>query len=46
MADNPAYKDEIMAALSTESLDEFKTIHAEILTKGNLTDFYQRLKLL
>ena len=46
IAENSSFKDEIMAALSKESLDEFKTIHEEILRKGELTDFYQRLKAL
>ena len=46
ITDNNTYKDEITAALSMESLDEFKTIHEEILRKGELTDFYQRLKML
>ena len=46
IADNSPFKDEIMSALSKESLDEFKLIHDEILKKGNLTDFYERLKLL
>ena len=46
ITDNNTFKDEITAALSMESLDEFKTIHEEILRKGELTDFYQRLKML
>lgn len=46
IANNTAFNDEIIAALATESLDEFKTIHEEILKRGDLKDFYQRLKLL
>ena len=46
IAENSPFKDEIMTALTKESLDEFKTIHEEILKKGELTDFYQRLKSL
>ena len=46
LSDNTAFKDEVMAVLSIESLDEFKAIHEEILRKGNLSDFYQRLKQL
>ena len=38
--------DEIISALSKESFEEFKTIHQEILKKGNLSDFYERLKFL
>jgi hypothetical protein len=45
-AANSAFQDEIMAALSHECLEEFRIIHEEILNKGNLSDFYQRLKLL
>ena len=46
IADNSPFKDEIMTALSRESLDEFKTIHEEILKKGELTEFYECLKSL
>ncbi len=46
LTDNDGFDDEIIAALPKESLGEFKTIHEEILRKGDLTDFYQRLKLL
>ena len=46
ITDNNAFKDEITTALSMESLDEFRTIHEEILRKAELTEFYQRLKTL
>lgn len=36
--------DEIIKALPKESIEEFKTIHEEILKKANLTEFYERLK--
>ena len=39
-------EDEIIASLPPGSLDEFKIIHEEILKKAELTDFYERLKLL
>ena len=42
---NP-FDDEIIAALSKESLDEMKAIHEEILKRGGLVEFYQKLKLL
>ena len=42
---NP-FDDEIIATLSKESLDEIKAIHEEILKKGDLVEFYQKLKLL
>ena len=38
--------DEIISALPKESKEEFKGIHEEILKKGDLTDFYEKLKLL
>ena len=41
-----AFDDEIIAALSKESLDEMKAIHEEILKRGDLVEFYQKLKLL
>ncbi len=40
------FDDEIIAALPKESLEEMKVIQEEILKKGDLTDFYDRLKLL
>lgn len=40
------FEDEIIRALPKESVDEFKVIHEEILRKSELTDFYERLKLL
>ena len=46
ITDNNTFKDEITTALSMESLDEFRTIHEEILRKAELTEFYQRLKML
>src|SRR5687768_5087935 len=45
-SDNPPFKDVIITGLPYESFDEFRTIHEEILKKGDLADFYQRLKLL
>jgi len=44
LTDQQIFDDEIIAALPKESLEEFKTIHQEILRKGELIDFYQRLK--
>lgn len=40
------FADEIIATLPKESLDEMKIIHEEILQKSNLTEFYEKLKLL
>jgi len=39
------FDDEIIAALPKESLEEFKTVHEEILRRSDLTEFYQRLKV-
>jgi len=39
-------EDEIIAALPNSSRDELKLIQEEILSKGNLAEFYQRLKSL
>lgn len=46
LTDEQAFDDEIIAALPKESLEELKVIHEEILKKGDLTDFYERLKKL
>ena len=40
------FKDEILAALPKESIDEWRQLHEEILKKSNLTNFYDRLKAL
>ncbi len=46
LTDKNNFDDEIISALPAESLEEFKGIHEEILKKGSLTEFYDRLKLL
>jgi len=46
LTDQQNFKDEIFSVLPKESLEEFKTIHEEILRKSDLTEFYERLKLL
>lgn len=40
------FGDEILSALTKEGLQEFKSLHEEILKKAELTEFYQKLKLL
>jgi len=40
------FDDEIIGALPEDSLEEFKSIHEEILRKSALTEFYDRLKTL
>jgi hypothetical protein len=44
LTDKGPFEDEIIKALPENSLEEFKTIHEEILRKGSLTEFYERLK--
>ena len=46
LTDEQAFDDEIIAALPKESVEEFKAIHEEILKRSDLTEFYERLKLL
>ncbi len=46
LTDKNTFDDEIIAALPEDSLGEFKSIHEEILRKGELTEFYDRLKTL
>ena len=45
-AEKNGIEDEIFTALPKDSVDELKVIQAEILHKANLSDFYERLKLL
>ena len=44
LSNNSPFEDEIIEALPENSLEEFKTIHDEILKKGDLTEFYEKLK--
>ena len=46
LTEKQQFDDEIINALPKESIEEFKTIHQEILKKGDLTEFYERLKFL
>jgi hypothetical protein len=46
LSENGGFDDEILAALPKDSLQELKLVHEEILKKGNLTEFYEKLKLL
>ena len=46
LTEKQKFDDEIISALPKESFEEFKTIHQEILKKGDLTEFYERLKFL
>ena len=46
LTNEQSFGDEIIAALPKESVDEFKTIHEEILRKSDLTEFYEKLKSL
>ena len=39
-------RDEILSVLPKESVEELRAVQEELLKKGNLTDFYQRLKAL
>ena len=46
LSDKKSFEDEIISSLPKESLEEFKGIHEEILKKAELTEFYEKLKLL
>ncbi len=46
LTENGSFGDEILAVLPKESVEELRAVHEEILAKGDLTAFYQRLKLL
>ena len=46
LSDKKSFDDEIISSLPKESLEEFKGIHEEILKKGELTEFYEKLKML
>jgi len=38
--------DELLSVLPKESVEELRTVKEELLKKGDLTDFYMRLKTL
>lgn len=40
------FEDDLINVLSKESLEDMKTVHEEILKRGNLIEFYQKLKLI
>lgn len=46
LIEKKSFEDEIISSLPKESLEEFKGIHEEILKKAELTEFYEKLKLL
>jgi len=46
LSEKNQFEDEIIASLKNDSTEEFKAIHEELLRKGELTEFYDRLKLL
>ena len=46
LTDKNPFEDEIIGALPEDSLLQFKDIHEEILRKGELTEFYEKLKTL
>ncbi|HUC82964.1 MAG TPA: hypothetical protein VMR70_18795 [Flavisolibacter sp.] len=46
LSETGGFGDDVFAALPKESVEEWRQIHAEILQKGDLTEFYQRLKML
>ena len=46
LSEDNLFDDEIIHALPKDSLSELKLIHEEILKKGALTEFYERLKMI
>lgn len=46
LSDKKPIDDEIISSLPKGYLEEFKGIHEEILKKADLTDFYEKLRLL
>ncbi|MEP6556826.1 MAG: hypothetical protein ABJB11_24935, partial [Ferruginibacter sp.] len=46
LSKNNQIEDEILAAFKETFMEEFKSIHEEILRQSELTEFYYRLKLL
>jgi len=46
LSDQQNFEDEIISVLPDGSLEDFKTTHEEILRKSDLTEFYEKLKLL
>ncbi len=46
LPDKGGSDDEIIRAIPSEALHEMQEIHEDILKKSNLTEFYEKLKLL
>jgi hypothetical protein len=46
MTDKNDTDDEIITAFPKQSLEELKSVHGDILAKGGLAEFYEKLKLL
>lgn len=46
LSEKNQFEDEIITSLKSDSKEEFKAIHQEILQKAELAEFYDRLKLL
>lgn len=46
LTDQSKVEDEIIRNLEKEGKEEFKIIHEEILKRSDLTEFYEKLKML
>lgn len=46
LGEKVGFGDELLAVLPKDSLDELRAVQQEILKKGDLTEFYERLKSL
>ncbi len=46
MADKNHFDDDIISAFPRQSMEELKSIHSDILAKGGLSEFYEKLKML
>src|SRR5438128_1991476 len=44
LTDKNVFEDDIVSIMKENSLTEFKSVYEEILTRAQLTDFYERLK--
>ncbi len=46
MVDKNHFDDDIISAFPRQSMEELKSIHSDILAKGGLSEFYEKLKML
>lgn len=44
LSEGDKVNDDVLNVISKESIEEFRQVYEEVLKKGDLTEFYQKLK--